>query len=189
MNMKNIQKNKGFTLVETMFAVFILTFAISSLMSVVASSIFSARYARDEITANYLLQEVIDYVRNDRDSQVFLQTETPGIAWQTFVQRYDLCSDPSEGCYVDVYKNTPLVKCDGGGVSGCPAFYLDQNASGGNFYTYDTTPVTTNFKRQLVVTRNPLNQDEIFVTATIEWKNGGLSKTRELKSSLVKWQP
>jgi len=70
-NKKIFKHNKGFTLVEAMFAIFILTFVIVQLMTVVSSSLYSARYAKQEIIMNFLIQEALDGIRNDRDSSVF----------------------------------------------------------------------------------------------------------------------
>ncbi len=84
---KNIKLNKttsGFTLVEALFAIFILTFVIVGLMTVVASSLYSSRYARQEIVMNFLLQEAADAIRNDRDTRVFLED----YQWEVFVQDY-----------------------------------------------------------------------------------------------------
>ena len=74
MRNSKLQKDRGFTLIETMFAVIIMAFSITIFMNVVANTLFSARYAKNEITANYLAQEAIDYIRNDRDSIVFLRS-------------------------------------------------------------------------------------------------------------------
>lgn len=175
---KQIKNNKGFTLVETMFAVLILTFTIVGLMSIVADSLFQARYARDEITVNYLLQEAVDYIRNDRDSTVFLG----GGVWNTFLDKYNNCS--GNGCYFDVLATSVNIQsCPS---DGCPYLNYDEKATPGSFYNYDTG-VKTNFQRKIIVQQNA-NPDEIDVTVTIDWKNGGLAATRSLKTSLLKWQ-
>jgi type II secretory pathway pseudopilin PulG len=179
---KQIKNNKGFTLVETMFAVLILTFTIVGLMSVVADSLFQARYARDEITVNYLLQEAVDYIRNDRDTTIFLG----GGNWDVFYAKYSNCSN-TDGCYFDVLANPVNIQsCPS---DGCPFLSYDKEAKSDSFYNYDlSNGVTTNFKRKIIVTKNTPNPDEIDVTVTIDWKNGGLSATRSLMTSLLRWQ-
>lgn len=185
----------GFTLVETMFAVLILTFTISVMMTVVANSLFAARYARDEITANYLLQEVIDYIRNDRDTTVFLGN---GI-WDNFYITYSNCSN-TDGCYFDVLNNSTPKVCDfqpSSNGSKCPFLYYDAGADTTPFYTNDDKlynfdggglpKVKTNFQRKIIVKQNA-NPDEIDVTVTVDWKNGSLDRKRELKTSFMNWQ-
>jgi Tfp pilus assembly protein PilV len=76
-----LQKNKGFTLVETLVAIAIFTMAILSMFAVFASSISSTNYAKSKITAEYLAQEGIEYARNLRDSAVLNDSAT---GWETF---------------------------------------------------------------------------------------------------------
>jgi type II secretory pathway pseudopilin PulG len=205
------QNNKGFTLVEALFAIFILTFSISAFMGVVSSNIFSARYARDEISANYLLQEVVDYIRNDRDTNVFLQSESVKDAWVNFSEKYAVCTEKNGGCYIDVQADsgprscisgkkeepqTPLeegsgedIRVDPGQASdACPTLYFNPNAISGSFYNY-TRGVEGNvegkFTRKIIVEPNG---DQIDVNVSITWNNGNLPKTRTLKASLLKWQ-
>ena len=104
-----LRNSKGFTLVETMVAVFILAIALTALLNLTARSLFSARYARNEITANYLMQEVVDYIRNQRDTTAFLKTDG---SWQEFLT---LFGDPGglcfsdDGCYFDVNLEPPVI--------------------------------------------------------------------------------
>jgi len=180
----------GFTLVEAMTAIFILTFAIVGLMTMVSSSLFAARYARDDITVNYLLQESIDYIRNDRDTTVFLTSGagTTDSSWATFSNKYIECTD-ERGCWINVLEDT-FGQCE---VSGCPYLYYDEDATKTAFYiTDDDSGMTgmkkTNYKRKISVVRDVVNPDQILVTATIDWKNGNLNKSRSLTTSLTRWQ-
>jgi len=184
----------GFTLVETMFAVFILTSTIVGLMTVVSNSLFAARYARDEITVNYLLQEVIDYIRNDRDTNVFLGN-TGADPWADFITKYNSCSIPASdprGCYFDVLTNGVITPTECPIDSGCPYFYYDQSADTTPFYVTDdqvgnNNKTKTNFRRKIVIKQN-INLDEIDVIVTIDWLNGNLPMLRSLTTSFMKWQ-
>ncbi|HPK13990.1 MAG TPA: type II secretion system protein, partial [Candidatus Paceibacterota bacterium] len=88
----------GFTLVEAMFAIFILTFVVVGLMTVVSSSLYSARYAKQEITMNFLIQEALDGIRNDRDNRVFLD----GVDWESFVDEYKYKCLENKGCQIEI---------------------------------------------------------------------------------------
>ncbi len=61
----------GFTIIETLVAISILIISITGPMVIVSQSLKSAYFARDQITAFYLAQEAIEYVRNLRDSNIF----------------------------------------------------------------------------------------------------------------------
>jgi len=198
-------KTGGFTLIETMVAVFILTLAFAGLLTLQSSSLFNARYARNEITANYLLQETADYIRNDRDTTAFLQKDSGG-GWAAFIAKYSSCMPSSSfsssgGCYFEPAQllagsgsitqcpsNSPLF-----GTSTCPVLNYDPTAAYNDFYTYKTTDKTTgvalaasDFKRQIIMS-NSANPDELDVKITIEWQNGTLVRNRSLIITLTNW--
>jgi type II secretory pathway pseudopilin PulG len=189
----NKQKNKGFTLVETMIAVFILVVALNGLLGLIASSLFSARYAKNDITANYLIQEALDYIRNDRDTVAFQRYG--GGDWASFQTKYSNngCFSGT-GCYMEPSLNT-ISACSGAigggfGSIGCPVFKYDEAATNKDFYTYQNVGVNSNFKRQVTMVVNPTinNPDEIDIKVTVEWLNGSLVRSRSSRISLLNWQ-
>lgn len=58
----------GFTLIETLVAITIVTVAVSGAFFTANSSMVAASIARDQLTASYLAQEGIEYVRMMRDN-------------------------------------------------------------------------------------------------------------------------
>jgi prepilin-type N-terminal cleavage/methylation domain-containing protein len=191
LNYKKIN-NKGFTLVETMVAVLILSLIIVNLMTVVSNTIFSAQYGRDQITANYLAQEVIDAIRNNRDTLVFLSDPVSiDEEWNNFVKPYDDNCSGSYGCYFDVDKiiqgNTPMVCYD----YSCGELYFDKDATNTPFYTVNdvenSRKVKTDFNRQIKVKFGDYSNDELVVEVVVNWKNGNLDKSISLKTSILKW--
>ncbi len=78
------QKNKAFTLIETLVAISIFTMSILGLMSVLASSISNTNYAKQKMAATYLAQEGIEYARNMRDTNVLSDTTSTQHGWETF---------------------------------------------------------------------------------------------------------
>lgn len=79
------QKNKAFTLIETLVAISIFTMSILGLMSVLSSGIASTNYAKQKIIASYLAQEGIEYVRNMRDNLVLFDPISPQNGWNAFL--------------------------------------------------------------------------------------------------------
>jgi len=197
-NKQNNNLSKGFTLIETMIAVLILSTSLASLLTLSTNSLFAAKYANNEIIANYLLQEAVDYLRNERDSLVFRQAATAGAS--AFISDYYTpCSSSSDGCYIDVGSNIlngvhSATSCNLGAPGNgftikCPGLYYKADAAGNNFYSHSGSGTTSNFKRKIVMSRNSINgQDELDITVTVEWKNGNLIRTRSLQSSLLNWQ-
>lgn len=80
MKINSPQRNKAFTLVETLVAISIFTVSLLGMMSVLGSSIANTNYAKQKITAEYLAQEGIEYARNIRDNYVLY----PGHTWAEF---------------------------------------------------------------------------------------------------------
>ena len=69
MNMTSYHFSRGFTLIETMVAVTILTLAVAGPLMTASRAIVAAQSARDQLTASYLAQEGIEYVRAMRDNE------------------------------------------------------------------------------------------------------------------------
>jgi len=190
MNINRLKNNKGFTLVEALFAVAVLTFTITILMTIISNSLFSIRYSKDEITVNYLLQEVVDYIRNDRDTFVFLEGNT----WEDFYSRYQKCSSDN-GCYFSVTDNNLPEDISSCSDSGCPIMYYDDEVSYGSYYDYYSTTLyggetnkATSFKRKITVKENQENNDEIIITVVVDWLNGGVNVERSLSNSITNWR-
>lgn len=61
------KSNRGFTLLETLVAVFILVLAITGPMVFAQSSLRTAFLSRDQITAFFLAQDAIESIKNIRD--------------------------------------------------------------------------------------------------------------------------
>lgn len=63
-------RQAGFTLIETLAAISLITIAIIAPMALTVQSLESAYYARDQITASNLAQEGIEAVRSIRDGNI-----------------------------------------------------------------------------------------------------------------------
>jgi Tfp pilus assembly protein PilV len=184
-------KNGGFTLIETLIAVFILTLALNGLFTLIANSLFAARYTKNELTANYLLQEAVDSIRNDRDTIAFQNLSAQ--SWTNFVNKYSSCNgqfNSVNGCYIEPGDPSTVPQtCSvspGFGTLQCPPLYYDETAQAQEFYNYKTLGVKSNFKRQVIM----LNRggDEVDFKVTVEWLNGGLVQSRSIVISLFNWQ-
>ncbi|MDQ5971516.1 MAG: hypothetical protein QG566_462 [Patescibacteria group bacterium] len=191
----NFKTNKGFTLLETLIAIFIMVVAFTSLLSLMTTTMFSARYATNEITATYLAQEAVDYIRNDRDTTVII-----GGDWVGFLNRYgNYQSTPTtscyakSGCYFDVtdmtYTITPCMASPGS----CPNLNYEENPVSSGYYisTPSSTSISTKFKRTVTLEGgNIVNgiPEELMITVKVDWMNGSRPRSQTLRASLLKWQ-
>lgn len=202
LNLNKIKSNQsGFTLIETLVAVLILTLSIGGILSLAAGGFYSVRYARNQIVANNLLQESLEYVRNTRDSAFLQGGPNPWDIWQDTLQtdingnvtgnNSDGCFS-SNGCIVNPYAiSSKVKKCS----TTCPyIMYFPDNEFYGYIASYPfspgSSPYVTSFIRTIKIvpaTNDPSNQ--VVVTGTITWLNGSRSKTIVQSMVLTNWTP
>ncbi len=194
------QTQKGFTLIETIVATLILSLSIGALLSLAAGGFFSVRYARNQIVADNLLQEALEYIRKSRD-EAFIQ----GVSWDTWRATLNVDSTgglvglgtasgcfAANGCSVDPYTSQFKIKACG---ATCPATIFYPLSSGG-FYGYASgvypfstsgiTPVTTSYVRTITA-ENTNSDQQLLVTARIRWSNGNTTKTVSQSTILSNW--
>lgn len=197
--MKYHTQQSGFTLIETLIAVLILSLSIGGLLSLAAGGFYSVRYARNQIVANNLLQESLEYVRNSRDT-AFIQ----GLSWAAWENTLKTDTNGNQtgvdtdgcfstnGCTVNPY-TTSLAK-----VKKCPAtcpyvLYFPDNGFYGYSATYPFTPVSasyqTSFIRKIKVSPSSTNANQLIVQGSITWLNGSNSKTVSQNMLITNWTP
>src|SRR3989338_1659516 len=95
LKIENSRCGRGFTLIETLVAVTILSAAVAGPMVLSIKSIGSASVSQDQLVAFYLGQEVVEYIRNIRDTNLI-----SGNNWLDGLTDCLLSSGPN-GCYID----------------------------------------------------------------------------------------
>lgn len=180
---------RGFTLIETLVAITLLTVAIVAPMALAAQSLAAAYYARDQITAFFLAQEAIEAVRSVRDAQVLEIAQTTG----------------SEG--VDLFGSVPLntpFTVDAGevdadqAISACDTTCPPLQTNGDLYGYYDNPPVNpppgdsgwqnSNFTRTVVATYVNGERDEVRLTVTVSWKTGAFQeRSFSISENLYRW--
>jgi prepilin-type N-terminal cleavage/methylation domain-containing protein len=140
---------KGFTLIETLVAVTILTLAVAGPLVTASRAVTAAQIARDQLTASYLAQEGIEYVRMMRDNEylaVYNQPNASSLAWTNFlaVASIGKCATSAIGvapfCTLDAVGIVPVQACSGS----CQALNL-ATAGAVSYYTQgagQATPFT-----------------------------------------------
>lgn len=180
---KKLKLKRGFTLVETMVATFVLITAIIGPLSIVAKGVFFSNLAKDQFISFYLSQETIEYLRNKRDVNTM-----SGGNWSDFKSRISPCfyNYNPNGCFIDVAEDA-LGSCT---TSGCG--YLKQNSSSGLFgYGSGGGWSNSPFIRTIRVYNQPpddTESNEMMIEVTMSWKNGFLNKTSVLRENIFNWQ-
>lgn len=173
----NILKLKsGFTLIETLVAISILTAAIAGPLVMSIKNIGTANTSQDQLVALYLGQEAIEYVRNVRDTNLIKMASGENITW---LNGLNDCID--KDCYIDVVKdeicNSNNSTCTGG-LKFVNGYYIPV-ASGASF-------------TRTVKIKNPVdnNPDEAQVDVEMKWKSkyGNKTKTMNLQDHIFNWR-
>lgn len=177
----NRKRSTGFTLIETLVAISLLTVAIITPMQLVAQSLAAAAYSRDQVTAYNLAQEGIESVRAIRDGNVLANAlQSSG--------RNLLQGIPTGANFTIDSRTDDTQTCAGV----CPALQTD-----GTLYGYDPTWATTNFTRTMTAVfvgpasgfdSTDRTQDVIRVSATVSWTTpNGQSRSFTIYENMYRW--
>jgi len=171
-NIKNLQNKKnrpetrrGFTIVETLVAIFILVTVITGTFAAVQTGLSSTITAKNQIKAFYLTQEVSEIIRNKRDSNYVLFLKGTPTNWLSGIA--DVASDPcfpGKTCIADAF-DLSLTSCGDSGWNVCDPI---RQSSSSHFYGYDSGWDLTGFTREVQIEKrhgvqpDPLNLLYIF---------------------------
>lgn len=172
----SLQSKRGFTLIEALVAISILLVSIAGPLTIAAKSLSSAVFARDQITAFYLTQEAIEFIKNKRDNNTLTSTY-----WLSGYGVSGVSPDctASNGCTVDI-KNNNISECPNGG---CPSLRYNEITG---FYSYEAEGSITSFTRSIFIT--PITPDEISVEVRISWNTGIFTRDFAVKGNIFNWQ-
>ncbi|HZS42646.1 MAG TPA: type II secretion system protein [Candidatus Paceibacterota bacterium] len=172
----------GFTLIETLVAIAILILAIVGPLTIASNSLNSAYYANDQVTAFYLAQEGIEYLRYLRDANFINQLSSNGATWDTGMTgctSSSLCGLDSSNVFTG---GKILVTC-GNNIASCPVQYDSSTGLYHQGSAYGTSP----FYRTIQVQQINSNEDK--VTVTVYWSVGNLKAPAsfQITENLFNW--
>jgi type II secretory pathway pseudopilin PulG len=156
----------GFTLLEVIIAMFIVTMGVGAVFVLVNQTLNSSGIISSRFIAIYLAQEGIELVREIRDSNFLkINNGAGGASWDAGLTN---CQAGCEADYNDanLIFNNRYLKIDGG------------------FYNYDLGTDTT-FKRKITITTSTADILEISVEAS--WQEQGRAHQVTVKENLYNW--
>lgn len=207
---KFYKKTKAFTLLEVLVAVLLLSITVAALLNLVADSITSAAYGKNDLTATYMGQEALDYFRNVRDTKLHQGATTT--TWTDFLRGTDPVTSNNEfgdpaggtdcysttGCELDVFGlnsigNSPYVR---GCLLSCTEVKkaVSTTLGGVSYYTISRSTsgepvgfVRTIKLKQPVGTSFNGGVDVVLVEVTVTWHNGTSLKSKVFTETLYNW--
>jgi len=163
---------EGFTMVELIITIALLSFGIIGVYSAFSSSIILNYNISSRFTAAYLAQEGLEIMRNMRDNNFINK-----VAWSSGLT---ICSS---GCQADYKTGTSAQTAINQLQAYNPNNFLKLNSDG--FYGYDTG-TNTKFKRKIIITQ-PSGTDIFKVNVLVFWDYNGQSFNYETEGYLYNW--
>ena len=160
--MKHSTYNKGFSIIEVLVAISVITIGITGAMNLINFTISSVAMSKSQTIAVSLTQEGMEIVRSIRDSN-WLEK----VAWD---------SGLGAGDYRVQYDNNSLLL-----LSGNPVLKINSNG----FYQYDSG-TDTRFKRKMTI--SDVSANEIKVVSEVTWDERGKSYDTSAETRLYDWK-
>ncbi len=178
---KNTYKKKhfGFSLIETIIAIAILTLVITGPLKLSSQSIKAASVAKNNFIAANLAQEGIELIRSYRVNNIL-----QGQSWLNDLIDATPSCRISPGCYLDskTIKTTgPTSNFDAKHCpSVCPQFLIDSNG----IYNYSTGSASI-FTREILMAS--IGADAVRVTVTMRWSEHGGAQSLRVDEIMHNW--
>jgi len=181
------KKEKGFTLIETLVALSIFLVSVIGIMSVLSGGLTDINSAKKKMTASFLAQQGVEYIRNMRDTYV-LYSSLSSVGWTDFNAKILPCMSTG-GCYLSDENLSfldPLMPITGIEInqctSNCPVIYFDD--SNGKFNSFPASGSATSFIR--TIEAKNITPDEINIIVKVSWGQNN-SNSITLSESLFNW--
>jgi len=170
--------SKGFTLLEVIAAIFLLTIGVIGILSLVSQTIVSSQITSSRLVASYLAQEGIEIVKNLRDTNFLKIHKGETINWYDNIICCPASPCTCEGDYNDLAL-TPTANR-----------YLNIDAG---FYQYSGFGTQTPFKRKITINIQDLSNppdgipDKMKVQVEISWTERLRTYQVTAQENIYKW--
>lgn len=183
---------RGFTLIETLVAIFILLISVTGPMSFAQSGLRASFVARDQVVAFYLAQDAVETIKNVRDNN--------SLNSENWLDGLDVCVSPAGSAGLDtpceietdrsgVTNNIAVRSCGSAGDT-CPP--LKYNSVDKEFLlSTDTSASSATSKYTRTVYINEIvDEQEAQIIVEVSWDTQFLTERRVVvQENIYNWVP
>lgn len=176
---------KGFTLIETLTAIFLLLITVTGPLTAAQGGLRASFFARDQVVAFYLAQDAIETIKNNRDNLALANSKISSPP--TWLSNLGSCQPSTNGvakkCTIDTSgSNISFATCPT--VGSCLSLKI--NSSGE--YTYGTGD-ETKYTRTVYVTQIKSNA-EAQIIVEVTWDSNYFGERRVVvQENIYNWPP
>ena len=186
---------KGFTLLETVVALAVITAAVVGPVHLITKGLFSASFSRNKLIANNLAQEGLEATRTVRENNVICAFLKEDSSWSWLKGSGGTGSLTGSNLKADITQ-IDTVSCAGKNLQN-PRFlancneFLKTNAAGQYGYAAGTDTI---FQRCLDITQPGSGEGAIpasdiaDMAVTITWSERGLNKNTTVRERIYNWK-
>jgi Tfp pilus assembly protein PilV len=177
MNAPHVERERGFTIIETLVAISVLMIAVAGPLVVASKGLFGADLARDQMVAAYLAEESMEAVKNIRDNNIY-----NGSDW---LSGLSTCTQttPCDASSLDGASSNPTVSSCASG--GCTVY--KESTGLGHISTGATATIYTRkfYVHNASSVASCSSGDECGVTVEVYWNEGAIPYSIVLTSEIT----
>lgn len=177
---------QGFSFIETLVAISVLTIGIMGPLTIVVETLQSAQIARDQVIAHYLAEEGLEYIRYIRDTNVLRNAD-----WLSNDGMQNDCGGDGDPCEIqditNVVGNGAPDIMGNGNCSLPPPLACPPVAYSNGQSRYGANGSNTIFTRKIVVTET-VDNVEAEVVVTVMWNTqAGTMRSLDARERIFNW--
>ena len=171
--------NQGFTIIEVLFAIFVLTVGAVGAFALTSQVISTSSAPSSQLVASYLAQEGIEVIRNIRDSNLLAIHKGGAILWTD--QLLNVSCEQTAGS--DKYYEYEIDHASSSNLDCYASTLLKRDSSG---YSYGAS-IDTVFTRKVTVDPDETDPNILVITAEVFWQEESEIESVTVSNNLYNW--